>query len=108
MASPSSYLSSIPILTGDNFQQWVKDLELHFGLLNLDLTLREPKPNALTDKSTTKEKTKFKKWDNANRKFILFVKKAVPETIRENVEVKDTTVEFLNAVKARFELNTKA
>ncbi|XP_043705412.1 uncharacterized protein LOC122655271 [Telopea speciosissima] len=108
MAIPSSYLSSIPILTGIPIEKWVEDLELHLGLLDLDLALREPKPSPLTDSSTTEEKAKFEKWDNANRKCILVVKKAVPETIRGNVEVKDTAVEFLNAIKARFELNTKA
>ncbi|XP_043725755.1 uncharacterized protein LOC122672329 [Telopea speciosissima] len=90
MAIPSSYLSSIPILTGDNYQKWVKDLKLHLGPLDLDLALREPKPSPLTDSNTVEEKAKFEKWDNANRK------------------VKDTAVEFLNAIKARFELNTKA
>ncbi|XP_043720953.1 uncharacterized protein LOC122668455 [Telopea speciosissima] len=108
MAIPSSYLSSIPILTGDNYQKWVEDLKLHLGLLDLDLALREPKPSPLTNNNTTEEKTKFEKWDNANRKCILVVKKAVPETIRGNVEVKDTVVEFLNAIKVKFELNTNA
>ncbi|XP_043714477.1 uncharacterized protein LOC122662832 [Telopea speciosissima] len=85
----------------------MKDLKLHLGLFDLDLALREPKPNALINKSTTEEKTKFEKWDNINKKCILVVKKAVPETIRGNVKVKDTANEFLNAIKARFELNKK-
>ncbi|XP_043694055.1 uncharacterized protein LOC122644726 [Telopea speciosissima] len=107
MDIPSSYLSSITILTRDNYQKWVEDLELHLGFLDLDLALRELKPSPLTDSSTIEEKIKFEKWDNANRKCILVMKKAVPKTIHGNVEVRDTAIEFLNAIKTRFELNTK-
>ncbi|XP_042490291.1 uncharacterized protein LOC122070231 [Macadamia integrifolia] len=108
MAIPSSYVSSIPVITGNNCKKWVEELELHLGLLDLELTLREFQPDPLTDTSTAVERTKFKKWTNAKRKCMLVVKKAVPEIIRGNVEIKDTTKEFLDVVKARFELHKKA
>ena len=108
MAIPSSYVSSIPMLTGNNYQKWVEELELHLGLLDLDLALREPKPEPLTDSSRSAERTKFKKWTKANRKCILVLKKAVPEIIRGNIEIKDTVKEFLNAIKTRFQHNKKA
>ncbi|XP_042476255.1 uncharacterized protein LOC122057952 [Macadamia integrifolia] len=105
----SSYVSFILILTGNNYHKWEEELELHLDLHDLYLTFREPKPGHPTNTSTAVERTNpFTKWINANRNCIMIVKNGVPKFIRGNIEIKHTSKEFLDAIKARFELNKKA
>ncbi|XP_043700136.1 uncharacterized protein LOC122650826 [Telopea speciosissima] len=71
------------------------------------MALRESKPGDLTDASTNAERVKMKKWVTTNLKCILVIKKSIPKSLRDSVEVKDTATEFLSEIKAVFEVSQK-
>ncbi|XP_043705256.1 uncharacterized protein LOC122655080 [Telopea speciosissima] len=107
MSLLNSLLASIPVLSGNNYKRWIEDLEINLGLLDLDLALQELKPADLTDASTNAERVKMEKWVTANWKCILVMKKSIHESLRDNVEMKDTATEFLSEIKAIFEVSQK-
>ncbi|KAL0298009.1 UNVERIFIED_CONTAM: hypothetical protein Scaly_3076700 [Sesamum calycinum] len=49
-------INTIPMLNSLYFKSWKQNLEIVLGMMDLDLTLREDFPPALTDKSTSEEK----------------------------------------------------
>ncbi|KAL0311622.1 UNVERIFIED_CONTAM: hypothetical protein Scaly_2923900 [Sesamum calycinum] len=49
-------INTIPMLNSLYFKSWKQNLEIVLGMMDLDFTLREDSPPALTDKSTSEEK----------------------------------------------------
>ncbi|KAL0302549.1 UNVERIFIED_CONTAM: hypothetical protein Scaly_3028700 [Sesamum calycinum] len=60
-------INTIPMLNSLYFKSWKQNLEIVLGMMDLDLTLREDSPPALTDKSTSEEKREKERWDKSNR-----------------------------------------
>ncbi|KAK4383341.1 hypothetical protein Sango_2784700 [Sesamum angolense] len=60
-------INTIPMLNSLYFKSWKENLEIVLGMMDLDLTLREDSPPALTDKSTSEEKREKERWDKSNR-----------------------------------------
>ncbi|KAK6915832.1 hypothetical protein RJ641_018693 [Dillenia turbinata] len=58
-------LTSAKTLNGINFEDWKESLDLYLTITNMDLTLREEKPPALTSQSTTVMKQSIPETNNA-------------------------------------------
>ena len=86
--------SSIEPLAGTNFKKWKQDIEIVLGRNDLDLDLREEEPAALTETSTAAQRTKFEKWDKANRMVVLIMKRTMSETVRGGIPNKENAKEF--------------
>jgi hypothetical protein len=54
-----SHASSVSILNGTNFSDWVEPVQFHLGVLDLDLGLRTEKPPAITDSSSAEEEALY-------------------------------------------------
>ena len=52
---PSALIEIVPMLNGNNFSEWKENLLFTLGCMELDLSLREDEPPALTDSSMTLE-----------------------------------------------------
>ncbi|KAH9793735.1 hypothetical protein KPL71_004641 [Citrus sinensis] len=49
------------------------------GCMDLDLSFRHPKPDELTDGSTSEDVLYYEKWDRSNRMSLMIMKRSVPE-----------------------------
>ncbi|XP_043725818.1 uncharacterized protein LOC122672402 [Telopea speciosissima] len=104
----STGVLDIPLLTGDNFKKWLEEMEVFLCLKDLDLCLREKKPADLTDSSTTDEKNEYASWETSNRKSIVVIKSALTETLKDSINIPETTIEYLWAIRAKFDSSKKA
>ena len=50
---------SIPIFNGLNFSYWCEQIQFHFGVLDLDLSLYIEKPPAIIDTSSDEDMTYY-------------------------------------------------
>ncbi|XP_028075239.1 uncharacterized protein LOC114277540 [Camellia sinensis] len=77
--------------------------------MDIDLALRMPKPNDLTEQSTPEEILYFEKWDRSNRLSLMIMKRGIPEVFRGAI-TEDVTVadEFFSDIQKRFVENDKA
>ncbi|EOA15191.1 hypothetical protein CARUB_v10028579mg, partial [Capsella rubella] len=86
-----SNVESIPILNGSNFSEWKEHLLLVLALMDLDISLREDRPDAI-------EKTEH--WDRSNRISMMIMKNRIPPKFRGIVPEDVTTAkEALSAVE---------
>ncbi|KAF1876741.1 hypothetical protein Lal_00031557, partial [Lupinus albus] len=53
-----SQFSFVPTFNGLNFSEWSEQIQFNLGIMDLDLSLREDKPSAITNISTEKHKVK--------------------------------------------------
>jgi len=68
-----SYVSSIPIFNGLNFSNWCEQVQIHLGILDLDLALQVEELAAITDTSRAKEKSFHKALERLNRRSLMFM-----------------------------------
>ncbi|XP_062099803.1 uncharacterized protein LOC133805648 [Humulus lupulus] len=73
--------ASIQILTASNYKKWKRDLEFSLGIMDLDFWLREDKPDAPTDSSTTTQRTLYAQWEKSNHLSLITMKRSIPEHI---------------------------
>jgi len=50
----------VPVFNGLNFSDWSEQVQFHLGVLDLDTVFHFEKPAAITDASSTEEKTHYK------------------------------------------------
>ncbi|XP_043692934.1 uncharacterized protein LOC122643374 [Telopea speciosissima] len=98
-----SLFSTVPILSRDNYKKWREDLDVALFVIELDLAFREPNP-IITATSTTEENQKLEKWETANRKCIILMKRSIPENMKDSVGEMDTATEYLTVIKEVFEV----
>ncbi|CAM8968710.1 unnamed protein product [Rhodiola kirilowii] len=51
-SSVAANISNVPMLNETNFKDWKENIMILLGCMDLDLALREPKPDAITDTSS--------------------------------------------------------
>ncbi|KAL1206619.1 hypothetical protein V5N11_027185 [Cardamine amara subsp. amara] len=97
-----SNVESIPMLNGSNFAEWKEQLLLVLALMDLDISLREERPDALKYIDETK------RWDRSNRMSIMIMRIRIPQKFRGIVPEDVTTAkEYLTAVEKCFKKNER-
>ena len=69
-----SLFSTIVVFNRLNFSEWKEQIKFYLGVIDLDLTFREEKPNAIIDESTDDEKNHFKNWERSNRLSLMYMR----------------------------------
>ncbi|KAM1674536.1 hypothetical protein COP2_041408 [Malus domestica] len=100
--------NNIETLTGSNFKKWKEDVQIVLGLMDLDLALRKDKPATLTDESMPDQKSKFEKWERANRMSLMIMTKAMAQPVKGGIPKLDNAKEFLAVVGEKFKESEKA
>ena len=70
--------------------------------MELDLSLREDEPPALTESSTTLEISKHEQWERSNRLSLMFMKSHVIKGIRGSISECTKAKDFIKAVEEQF------
>ncbi|XP_010482775.1 PREDICTED: uncharacterized protein LOC104761395 [Camelina sativa] len=103
LASCFSNVESIPMLNGSNFSEWKERLLLVLAPMDLDISLREERPDAL------KCIDKTERWDRSNRISMMMVKIRIPPKFRGIIPDDVTTAkEALAAVEKYYAKNERA
>ncbi|KAM7488859.1 hypothetical protein LguiB_026343 [Lonicera macranthoides] len=107
--SISANMSNVPMLNGTNFKDWKENILIILGCMDIDLALRMPKPNDLTEQSTPEEIAYFEKWDRSNRLSLMIMKRRIPEAFRGAITDDNIIAsKFLEEIQNRFVKNDKA
>ncbi|KAF1876632.1 hypothetical protein Lal_00030045 [Lupinus albus] len=67
IASISANLNSVPVLNGTNFEDWIENMEIVLGCMDLDYALRVEQPPPPLESSTSEERKDYEKWECSNR-----------------------------------------
>lgn len=82
------------MLNGSNFSEWKEHLLLVLALMDLDISLREERPDASTHIDETKH------WDRSNRMSIMIMRIRIPQKLRGVIPEDVTTAKaYLAAVE---------
>ena len=60
---PSALIDIVPMLNDNIFFEWKENLLFTLGCMELDLSLREDEPPALTNSSMTLDIAKHERWE---------------------------------------------
>ncbi|CAM8886440.1 unnamed protein product [Rhodiola kirilowii] len=98
-SSVAANISDVPMLNGTNFKDWKENIMILLGCMDLDLALRGPKLDAITDTSSESAQVYKGTWERANRLSLMILHRAILEVFRgivpdENFSVKDYLAEF--------------
>ncbi|BFG20486.1 hypothetical protein CerSpe_067600 [Prunus speciosa] len=69
--------------------------------------IREDEPTALTEASTTTQRTKHEKWEKSNRMALNVMRKAMTPTVRRGIPICDKAKNFLKAIEMKFKESEK-
>ncbi|KAM7526258.1 hypothetical protein LguiA_016160 [Lonicera macranthoides] len=109
VASISANMNNVMMLNGTNFKYWKENVLIILGCMDLNLALRMPKPNDLTNQSTPEEITYFEKWHRSNRLNLMIMKRGTPKVFRgattDNITIAS---QFLLEIQKCFAKNDKA
>ncbi|KAG8390835.1 hypothetical protein BUALT_Bualt01G0124800 [Buddleja alternifolia] len=94
-----SHASSIPLFNGLKFSDWSEQVQFHLGVLDLDISLQVEKPAAITDQSSTEEKSIHKLWERLNRLSLMFMRMAVPNNVKATLPHTESAKEFMKFVE---------
>ncbi|CAM9000813.1 unnamed protein product [Rhodiola kirilowii] len=94
-------ISDVPMLNGTNFKDWKENIMIILGCMDLDLALREPKPDAITDTSSESAQVYKGMWECSNRLSLMIIYRGIPAVFRgivpdEISSAKDYLAEFEN------------
>ncbi|XP_016515780.2 uncharacterized protein LOC107832444 [Nicotiana tabacum] len=70
--------------------------------MDLDLALLNDKPTAITDTSSTDEKSFHKAWERSNRLNLMFMRMTIANNIKSTIPQTESTREYLKFVEERF------
>ncbi|KAH9656751.1 hypothetical protein KPL70_022797 [Citrus sinensis] len=90
-------MNSVPVLNGTNFKDWKENMMILLGCMDLDLSFRHPKPDELTDDSTSEDVLYYEKWDRSNRMSLMIIKCGIPEVFRSAITDEVTSASKGNA-----------
>jgi len=100
-------LTSVKTLNRINFEDWKEFLDLYLAITNMDFSLREVEPSALTLESTSVQIISSEKWEHSN-KVCLMVMRYTMETIRQSIPDNDNPKDFMISVGEKFKTFDKA
>ena len=90
------------MLNGTNFKSWKEKVKIVLGIMDLDYAIREDRPPALTDASSSDEKRNFERWEKSNRIAVMIMKSAIPEAFQGTMPERLNAKEFLQDIEQRF------
>ena len=100
-------LTSVKTLNRINFEDWKEFLDLYLAITNMDFSLREVEPSALTLEPTSVQIISSEKWEHSN-KVCLMVMRYTMETIRQSIPDNDNPKDFMISVGEKFKTFDKA
>ncbi|GAV82104.1 UBN2 domain-containing protein, partial [Cephalotus follicularis] len=84
---------------GLNFSEWSEQVQFHLGVLDLDLALSTDNPAALTDTSSTGQRSFHKAWERSNRLSLMFMRMTVANNVKSTIPVIDNAKEFVQSME---------
>jgi len=101
-------LTSVKTLNGTNFEDWKEFLDLYLVITNMDFSLREAEPSALTPESTTVQRASREKWEHSNRVCLMVMRYTMEKSIRQSILDNDNAKDFMRSVGEKFKTFDKA
>ncbi|CAL2270082.1 unnamed protein product [Prunus armeniaca] len=77
---------------------WKQDLEISLGFLGYDFVLKEKPPQALAADASAEIKTKYAKWEKANKMTMLMMQKAMTSSIKGSIPNSEHAKQFYEAI----------
>jgi len=99
---------SVPVFNGLNFSDWSEQVQFHLGVLDLDTVFHVEKPAAITDASSTEEKTHYKVWERSNRLSLMFMRMSIANNIKSALPKTESATEFMKFVEERSQTADKS
>ncbi|KAG8365233.1 hypothetical protein BUALT_Bualt18G0083000 [Buddleja alternifolia] len=103
-----SHASSVLLFNGLNFSDWREQVQFHLGVLDLDISLQVEKPAAITDQSSTEEKSIYKLWERSNILSLMFMRMTVANNIKVTLPQTERAKEFMKFVEERSQTADKS
>ena len=103
----SSSYQSIVTLTGSNYQKWKQDLEISLGFLDYDFVLKENPPQAPATDASTETKTKYAKWEKANKMTMLIMQRAMAPSVKGSIPKSEHAKQYYEDIAQRFKESEK-
>ncbi|XP_034200471.1 uncharacterized protein LOC117615492 [Prunus dulcis] len=100
--------NTIETLTGSNYQKWKQDLEISLGFLDYDFVLKEDPPQEPAADASAETKTKFARWNKANKMAILIMQRAMVSSVKGSIPKSETAKKYYEAIAQRFKESEKA
>ncbi|KAL9678744.1 hypothetical protein QQ045_016594 [Rhodiola kirilowii] len=72
-------ISNVPMLNGTNFKDWKENIMILLGCMDLDLALRDSKPDAITDTSGESDMGYLGTWEHSNKLSLMIIRRGIPE-----------------------------
>ncbi|CAL9104574.1 unnamed protein product, partial [Musa textilis] len=87
LPSMHSYASSVPVLSGSNYSEWLEHVQFTLGVLDLDLALLVEKPADLTDNSSVEQVNEMKAWQRSDRLSLMFIRMTIANNIKTSLPI---------------------
>ncbi|XP_021821745.1 uncharacterized protein LOC110763298 [Prunus avium] len=100
--------NSIETLTGSNYSKWKQDLEISLGFLDYDFVLREKPPQEPAADASAETKTKFAKWEKANKMAMLIMQRAMSSSVKGSIPKSKNAQQYYESIAQRFKESEKA
>ncbi|CAL2278114.1 unnamed protein product [Prunus armeniaca] len=100
--------NSIETLTGSNYSKWKQDLEISLGFLDYDFVLREEPPQEPAADASAETKTKFAKWEKANKMAMLIMQRAMSSSVKGSIPKSKNAQQYYESIAQRFKESEKA
>ncbi|XP_027915973.1 uncharacterized protein LOC114175406 [Vigna unguiculata] len=107
-ASLPTPLTSVKTLNGTNFEDWKESLDLYLAITNMDFSLREAEPSALTPESTIVQRASREKWEYSNKVCLMVMRYTMEKYIRQSIPDNDNAKDFMRSVDEKFKTFDKA
>ena len=101
-AIPTTYItdsSSVPMLIGDNYNDWKESIIFSLGCMDLDLALRVDESPVPTESSAPNDKLDYEQWERFNRLSLMFIKSHINKNIRGSVPECNKVKDFMKAIE---------
>ncbi|XP_019429207.1 PREDICTED: uncharacterized protein LOC109336848, partial [Lupinus angustifolius] len=103
-----SQFSYVPTFNGLNFSEWSEQIQFYLGLMELDLSLREDKPSAITNISTEEHKVHYRNYERSNRLSLMYMRMSIAGNIKSALPKTESAKEMLKFVEERSQTADKS
>jgi len=85
-----------------------EQVQFHLGVFDLNTVFHVEKPAAITDASSTEEKTRYKVWERSNRLSLMFMQMSITNNIKAALPKTESATEFMKFVEERSQTADKS
>ena len=103
-----SYASSVLVLSGSNYSEWLEHVQFTLGVLDLDLALLVEKPADLIDESSVEQVNEMKVWEIYDRLSLMFIRMTIANNIKTSLPIATSAKEYLKVIEDRFKSADKS